>query len=341
MKKTNNTIKVIITSLCFVILILDTKTAITGANKGIELCINRILPSLLPFCILSKIFCAEIIGQRIPLWNRICKLTGMPNGTESILLVGLIGGYPIGAQCIEDAYLAGALTKNDSARLLSFCNNAGPAFIFGVLSCVFPTAAPLWSLYTIHILSAIIVGMLMPNKTKTSSTLTNKRTLSIFQAVESSAKTISIICIWIIIFKIFQQILARWIFAFLDTDAQVLLSGIVELSNGCLSLTNIERLGLRYILCSLFLSLGGCSVTLQTFFVAKDIPKKNYFLGKFLQTACSIVLAVLTQPLLFTQRDRYPGSLLMGICAFLCLVTPIFLYQTKNKYSNYKIYSVQ
>ena len=139
------------------LLILDAKTAIAGAKEGLDLCLNSVIPSLLPFCILTKLICSGMIGQKIPLLEPIVKKLGIPPGAESIFILSLIGGYPIGAQCVNDAYVNKAIDEQSAERLLSFCNNAGPAFIFGILNCLFPTSLPLWVLYiTRALLTALL-----------------------------------------------------------------------------------------------------------------------------------------------------------------------------------------
>ena len=120
-------IKAIVTAFCLIVLILDSKTAINGASSGITLCITCIIPTLFPFCVLSRLMCSTLLGKNLPFLSCL----KMPEGTESIFVLSFIGGYPIGAQCIEDAYKNGSIPQEDANRMLGFCNNAGPAFLFG------------------------------------------------------------------------------------------------------------------------------------------------------------------------------------------------------------------
>ena len=307
----------VIASICLVILILDTKTAIAGATNGIELCLRSIIPSLFPFCLLTKLICSSLLGKRIPFVQRIVRLTGIPAGAESILLLGFIGGYPIGAQCIDDAYQAGTISGCDAARMLAFCNNVGPAFLFGILSVLFPCTLPLWGLYIIHILSAIIVGIILPEKSVDICTLQPKASLTLPQALESSIKTMASVCSWIVVFRIILEFGERWFFWTLDPVGQATIAGLLEMSNGCIALLNVQKLGLRYILCSLFLGFGGCCVGMQTAAVVRHVEFKLYFPGKVLQALLSILLAMLTQFLIFPTQDVYPIS---GISTLLLVI---------------------
>ena len=324
MKRKKGIYSAIVSTICLVILILDTETAITGAANGIELCLRSILPSLLPFCLLTKLICSSLLGKSIPVMQHIGKLTGIPRGAESILLLSFIGGYPIGAQCIDDAYQSGTISGKDAARMLAFCNNAGPAFLFGILGCLFPTVLPLWSLYIIHILSAVFVGILLPEKSVDMCSLRPKATLTLPQALESSIKTMASVCGWIIVFRIILQFAERWLVWALGPAGQAAVAGLLELSNGCIALSQVESMGLRYILCSLFLGFGGCCVSMQTVAVARHIEYKLYLPGKVLQASLSVFLTLITQHLIFSSNEVYPvigiGALFLAIGGIFCVI---------------------
>lgn len=309
-------LKVLTAAVCFLVLILDSKTAIEGAKSGISLCINSIIPALFPFCVLSKLICSSLLGSNIPMFSKLGKALGMPDGTESIFLLSLLGGYPIGAQCIDDAYKNGSITKTDAARLLGFCNNAGPAFLFGIASHLFPTLRPIWYLFFIHILSAIFVGLLIPGKSDYTCKIKPNGNITLIQAIEESIKTMSLVCSWIIIFKIILSFISAWFSWILNESTYATLAGLLELSNGCFALRAVSNLGLRYILCALFLSFGGGCVALQTLSVTKHCGIGVYFPGKILQASFSILLSVLSQFWIFTRNDICPSAgniLLSGI----------------------------
>lgn len=144
------------------LLILDSKTALAGAQSGVELCIRTVIPSLFPFFLFSILLTTSLIGRRIPILRPVCRLCRIPGGAESILIAGFLGGYPVGAQCVSQAYRAGQLSHRDARRMLGFCNNCGPAFLFGMAAALFREWWAPWSLWGIHIFSALCVGVLIP-----------------------------------------------------------------------------------------------------------------------------------------------------------------------------------
>ena len=157
------------------VLIFDRGLAVKGAQEGVDLCIRTVIPSLFPFILLSMLLTRETSGTSRWLLP-ISELLGIPQSVQSLLIPAFLGGYPVGAKCIHDLYRNGQLQKQQAERLLSFCSNAGPAFLFGMLSGFFPDRKNLWLLWLIHILSSILTGFLF--STGETATNTSVRTSS-------------------------------------------------------------------------------------------------------------------------------------------------------------------
>ena len=85
------------------LLILDARTGFQGAAEGIRLCISSVIPSLFPFFVLSMVLTGAIAGSTWRGLRPLGRLCGLPKGAESLLVVGLMGGYPVGAQSIAQA----------------------------------------------------------------------------------------------------------------------------------------------------------------------------------------------------------------------------------------------
>ena len=321
----------IVASLGFVVLILDTKTSLLGAKEGIELCLNSVLPTLFPFCVLTKILNPLLLCKPFPLLRPIGKIFGVPAGSESILLLGFISGYPIGAQNVQDAYRNKTIALQDCRRMLGFCSNAGPAFIFGMLGGLFETTTPLWCLLGIHIISSALVGCILPNKSKSIVHIEKAVSINLPKALEESVKTMACVCGWIIIFRVILQFFKHWFLWRISITGQAVFSGILELSQGCVSLYNISSSGLCYILCATVLGFGGICVAMQTASVVKQTGTGYYFPGKIMQTIISILLASLTQYILFNGDDIYIVPIWILICCITLLAFLIYIVRRKKK----------
>jgi hypothetical protein len=282
------------------ILILDAQTALAGAQAGLELCIRSVIPSLFPFLFLSVILTGaggQVLSPVLRPLGRLCRI---PEGAESILAVGLIGGYPVGAQCVAQACRDCRLDIKTARRMLGFCSNAGPSFIFGFLSGCFAPLS-LWLLWGIHILSAVITGILLPGGSTTQFTEGSPAPVSPVSALERSVRTMALICGWVILFRVILAFFRRWFLWLLPTWADILVSGLLELANGCCQLPMLPQESLQFILASGLLAFGGVCVWLQTASVTKGLGTGSYLHGKVMQAVVSVLLAILVQNLLKTQ----------------------------------------
>lgn len=326
--KKQNLLSVFGASAAMLVLIFDGKTAMRGAIDGIELCFQVLIPSLFPFFILSMLLTGSLYGQSFSLLRPLVWFCGIPQGSESLLPAGFLGGYPAGAQSVSQLYRSGRLTREQAEKLLPLCNNAGPAFIFGVLGSMFSRKYIVWLLWLVHILSALAAAALLPAAGGSVSTHGGEQ-IGITAALERSVRAMGLVCGWVVLMRIVLAFLERWFLWLLPDVLRVATVGILELSNGCVLLKQLPQEGLRFILASGFLSLGGICVTLQTSSVADGLRLTHYFPGKLLQCCFSILMCSLLQPLFpASQRCDFPLPL-CAIAGVLLLSAAVFI-RTKN-----------
>lgn len=305
-------------AVAMTILILDSKTALSGAAEGIQLCIQTVIPSLFPFFVISILLTGSLTGRRIPFLAPLCRLLRVPSGAESLLAVGLLGGYPVGAQCIAQAQRSGALSASTARRMMAFCSNAGPAFLFGIGAGLFPKAWMCWLLWGIHMVSAWIVGMLIPGSKEDVISLSNPKKVSLPDALRRSVQVMASVCGWVVLFRVLIAFCSRWFLWMLPKTAQILFCGILELANGCIALGDVDTVGLRFTLCALFLSFGGWCVTMQTFSVTAGVDATLYLPGKVTQAAISLLLCMPAQ-LLISREYRWMSPVpIMIMCLLIC-----------------------
>lgn len=275
------------------LLILDTRTAVAGARSGIDLCVRTVIPSLLPFFFLSILLTSSLIGRRIWILRPVCRLCRIPEGAESILPAGLLGGYPVGAQCISQVFENGGLHQSDAQRMLAFCSNCGPAFLFGIVAAQFNRWWDAWLLWGIHIASALCVGAILPGNPH-ACRIFQTRPIGPVQALERACKIMAGVCGWVVLFKVLLFFLQRWTLWMLPSVVQIIIQGLLELSNGCIALSGIINQDVRFVLCAGILSFGGLCVGMQTWSVVSEaIDRRLYFPGKVAQCAISILLAAI------------------------------------------------
>ncbi len=264
----------------------------------------------------------------MPLLRPLGRLCGIKAGAESLLLVGMLGGYPTGAQCVAQAYRSGTLRQQDAQRMLAFCNLAGPSFLFGIVAAKFSSGYAPWALWSIHIVSAILVSVMMPEKAGGSALLQPGKPMAISEAVQQSLRIMAGVCGWIVLFRIIIAFLNRWVLWLLPIPVQVGITGLLELSNGCCDLDRITNAGLRFIISAGMLSFGGVCVTMQTASVTRGLSLKPYLAGKLLQMLCSILLAALLQ----AQTVRIPVTFWVSVPLSIAVILK-FLHKKQKKCS--------
>lgn len=330
-------------ALGMLILILDAKTASAGAAAGLELCIYTVIPALFPFFVLSILLTGTLTGQSLPLLRPLGNLCGVPQGAESLLLAGALGGYPVGAQCVALAYASGALEQQDARRMLGFCNNAGPSFLFGMGSVLFDSPQILAVLWGIGLLSAILTGALLPGKSHGCVRKIPGRPSALPEAVSKSISALAGVCGWVILLRVVLAFLDRWLLWLLPPAGRTVVFGILELTNGFAVLTQTAPLGLRFVLCSGFLSFGGICVLLQTSSVTSryGLDLGLYLPGKILQACISVLWALIAQTLVLPPKQWCRISPVSGAILGAALLAVLFSRKKAVAFSGKLVYNTE
>lgn len=322
--------------IAMIVMILDSTLVVRGALEGIQLCTQTVIPSLFPFFLISGYVNFYLSGNSIKWMRYIGKICKIPKGCESLLLLGIFGGYPVGAQNIRQAYDMGSLSKSDAQRMLGFCNNAGPSFIFGLLSHFFASPFIPWLLWFVHILSAIVVALILPREDDRVSIPNPSIQETMPNIMTQALRAIGSVCGWIVFFRVILAITSHRLLRNRCTVLQIILAGFMELTNGCCSLKMLSEEWTRFILCAGFLGFGGCCVMLQTKSVIKELSIHTYVLGKVLHCGISLIIASVLSSILYHQSIPWYYI----IAGALITILGYFLLFRKNS-SNFSSFGVQ
>lgn len=259
MKPNRSVLSLSLCALGMGLLIIDSRTAAQSALQAVELCLKTLVPGLFPLFVLSAWMVPRLSALSLP-W--LSRSLGLPQGSEGIFLLGLVGGFPMGAACISQAVNTGTLEKTDAKRMLGICNNCGPAFLFGVLGTLF--AKPGWTiaLVVIQLEAAVLTGLLWPGASR-GRCRTGVPPISLPQAVRRGTSSMVSVCAWVILANVAAGFLQRWVFPLLDTRLSVVLTGLMELTTGCLALPRLGSSPLCFVLGAGFVCFGGLGVLLQ------------------------------------------------------------------------------
>jgi sporulation integral membrane protein YlbJ len=297
--------------------------AISAAKDGLSLCGNVIIPSLFPFFVLSSLVVefglASYIGHAL---ERIMRPLFNVGGVCSVAFsLGIIGGYPVGARTAISLYEKGLCSKTEAERLLSFCNNSGPAFILGVVGAgIFSSSRVGLILYLAHILASVFVGILFRFYGREGGSRTAfipRQTASVrfytafAESVRGALASTLAICAFVVFFTVFIKLLfasgamaaaARFITFFMrpfgmnEAWAERLLTGIIEISSGVASLRGVEAaITSRMAMAAFMLGWAGLSVHCQvlSFIGQSNLRVHTYIGGKALHGLISAALIFL------------------------------------------------
>src|SRR5699024_10764790 len=144
-------------------IIANPSLAVDSAKDGAYLWFNTLLPSLLPFLILSELFISsgfvEVFGKL--LGNIMKPIFNVPGSGAFPLLVSSISGYPIGAKLTSDLRKNKYINKTEANRLISFTSTSGPLFILGSILIGMLNMPELGTLMILpHYLGTITVGII-------------------------------------------------------------------------------------------------------------------------------------------------------------------------------------
>lgn len=224
-------------------------------------------------------------------------------------------GYPTGAKTTAELLSAGSLSKEEAERLLPFCNNAGPGFIFGILGPIFglPGTA---ILLLIHLTSAIITGILLrrPSTGVKRAPATPPQQLTLPEAIAGALSAMGAVCAYVVLFSIVSAAVTSLSKGILPNQLILILTGLMELTSGCTALARLPGDHTAFLLSGLFLSFGGLCVWCQVKSVTAPagLTGKYYLPSKALQALFSTVLILLLQfflpDLFFRETAAVPSN---------------------------------
>lgn len=277
-----------------------------GVRDGLSLAAGRALPALVPFFLASGLLVrtgfAEIFGRLLA--RPLARLYRLPPAAASAVLLGLTGGYPVGAATAAALLEQGALSREEAARVNLFCNCASPGFCIGLVGLgVFGSARTGAVLYGIHALSALLAGLLtardgspqpLPQTAAPPVRAPREGFAAAFcAAVQQAAATSLTVTAFLTVFSILLRLLSPVLAPIPYGQA---LAGVIELTNGLDRLTALplSRGGL-VTLASFLLGFGGLAVHFQVRALAapQDLPMAGFTAAKLLHGAIAALLTAL------------------------------------------------
>jgi len=302
MKKRLLTIVII---LLFIIMLCLPKQVLNGATEGLLLWFQIVLPTLLPFMIITNLLISTNAVSYISrfLSPVLRPLFGISSAGCFPVLAGFLCGYPMGAKVTGDMVGTGQISNAEGKYLLSFCNNTSPMFVISYiiiqnLHSEFLAFPSLLILVVSAFLGSLIFRQMYRRQMQQqagaayapSSVGFHFRMLdtSIMNSFEAMVKVGG----YIILFSILLELLQN-----LQIDSMIWNLGIlpmIEITNGVPALCDTSvAFPIRYALTMFLAAFGGfCSIgQTQCMVQEADIPILPYIIEKLVIAGITSLIA--------------------------------------------------
>lgn len=290
----------------FLLLILLFPTqARNGASNGLLLWFNVLLPTLLPFMILSDLI------RRLHIVDRLCKHISTRTGRNLYflypLLLGLLTGLPLGAKLTGEAIRSGQLSRQRGQFLLTVCNNSSTMFLMGYVAEVqlqrpelivpFISFVPLSSLLaallqtTTHVTANSITAS-STDKDNTQTNISSSSMVPLVSSVSSSIMDSFTVITQVGGFVILFSVLAEFVLL-IDSPLTLPLVAFLEITTGvravCASSLSENA---KTILSAAAVSFTGLSGIAQTACVLSEtgLSLMRYIISRLLSAAFCAML---------------------------------------------------
>ena len=260
---------------CFVaFLILGQKLALC-VNNSLILCAKRLIPSLFPLMIASRLLLSSGAGGFIgKILKKPCRcLLGLSAGGSFAFIIGIVCGFPLGAVCANSLYEKRVISFDELSFLIVASSIPSFGFVVGVIGMgVFQNSRVGIILYLCAILSAIITGMIyrftvFRGRVFYDSGFVITESGGIIgkfcDAISLSVKNMLSVCGFIVFFSLVCEVFLS-IYSFLGAPKilEIIICGIMELSRGAIATSNLSG-DLAFILCGTFIGWSGLCVLSQ------------------------------------------------------------------------------
>lgn len=279
--------------------------AATGVRRGLSVCGEIVIPSVLPFLIWIGVAVRSGAAGRVGrLLNRAVRVAfGLPGCCGAAVLMSLIGGYPAGAAAIRALLDKGDITPREARAAMRFCVNGGPAFFIGTVGvALLGNAYKGVLLYISSVLASLILGLWGRRKAPAPPPVDAGKPRRenwmeiLVESVNSACSSLLGMCGFVLLFSAglslaeaagFKSVLA-YPFTLVSGDLSVaegLFSAVWEVSNGCVELAGLPLGARQPLWLGLAVGWGGLSVHCQIggMFSGRGVVDRGYFLARLWQ----------------------------------------------------------
>ncbi len=270
----------------FFLLTLRPGPAAAAAAAGLETCMHTVIPALFPFLVLT----GAVLRLGIP--KGLERVLGVPferlfrirRSALPVFLLGLAGGYPVGAAAAAECFRRGACSREEAERLTVFSNNCSPGFLLGLLGeSILENRRAAFFLLLLQWVVSVYLGWLLGLKRQPSAgenepvegAVPSPAEL-LTGSIRDGGRTCLLICAYVVFFSVLASFLPR----------RPLLRGMLEMTGGLLLLRGDALPEL--VKAAFLLGFGGMAIACQVTAAAREgaLRSGRYLPLRFLHGLC-------------------------------------------------------
>ena len=334
------------------LILLNPETVSGSVSGAVRDCLEVIVPSLFAFTVLAIWLQSSGLYRLLlrPITLPLSRLLRMDEELCAAIVLGNIGGYPVGAKLLSRLTSENRISREDAGRMLCCCFGSGPSFVIGIVGVkIFGSAAAGLAIFAACFCSSLIIAAAV--RLKGEITLRESRSPFRFNAecftdsVMSAARVMFTVCVMIAAFSVIFSLMD--ILGITSAASGIFsLMGAGELSESImpafLEVTRLKSLkpAAEWVLpfCAGMLSFGGVCVHIQVMAVARGIPLKSFMASRLpaalLSALLSLPALLLPQPAaeaLSPAAEVRPFSASALISACVLIMCGILLAGKKDK----------
>ena len=279
------------------------QNALMASRRGLTLWFEQILPTLLPFSVISYIVLHSNLFSH-PAHEKKHSFLRIQPEEWYVIFCGFLFGFPIGSKLSADLYEHHRIVKKRAQILACFTNNLSPVFVTSVLvnQLHFSSVVPFFLLlYGIPLCICLaLLSFIKPER------FVHEKKASRFQlnmqivdaGIINGFETLLKICGYILMISIFAEIAQSIPYG--SSFPKLVLTGCLEVTNGISALSQFSCNHFqKYLLTVLFLALNGISGLFQT---ASLLSVSNLSIKQYLKMKLLLIAAIMAiAPLLFLR----------------------------------------
>ncbi len=303
--KTKNIIIITIIIIITYNMFIYNEEVIKSIISGLEIWKNNILPSILPFFIISSILINHgFVDITKELFKPLMYLFGIHPNASFIFILSILSGFPSSSKYVKDLYNKKLIDNDTASKALMFTHFSNPLFIINTLSIYLNKKYAYIVLFS-HYISNIIIGLIFKNY-KNTYQKTNVNILeslnkldnykdnigiTLSNAIKDAIKTLLLILGTIVTFSFIAKIITLTFN--LNNYTSAIITSILEVSNG-LKYISLLNMPLKYkaILSTFALSFGSISIHTQIYTIISDtdIKYKPYLKARLIHMIISSII---------------------------------------------------